>query len=1056
MANRPIIRSAKLAGDSLGDIILTSSTAKPPINLPPSAALLSPRGKAHIKDTSPGGSPQVGKAKSTGRDDGDGEAYISDEEELPAHDLSQIIEDMERKLAENIGSFERKMKDKETEMVKECKFMYKADKKKAKDDIAALRKKLNAANGDNANAAQVLKEEKKMQLWLEHKLMKIEAVASKRLAATEKAFDEFRHQEYDRLCRINNKLKAKMAILKERQYRTKKERTKDNDNALLPNPGDNDSKTGKKDSKGMKDAKSKDKGKDKDKKPTSKDKEEGMLREKENAHNGEDDQDEGKAKSKGRNEDDNKKSKIRDHVDREYDSEEEQSKAGKFTPKEKEHAHHHHGHHGNHPQKDNSEHRDHDGGGVVLLPDEEDISDSEREAQAQWLAARGKGPNKKLPGQSMNGEHPILDMKARNPIVLTNAESSESMFQKKGGPNAHDPNPYHHGSPGKRVTIMDDLRKGRAGADAAHGREDRPKSPPIPTHMEGGSRFVGEFKGGKKRQGQEAQVFKVGTDTEDVNPKGTYGATRWDDDIEQDDDEYMRSIRHGKPKILYSGSGSMGTEVPMLKDFKKPEEMEFGVVVGSHQHMQEKNKTRMAYGRNPPAQDQVHPEHTRTHKPGAASHFQHANAKISTKAFGDESNPNPTYDTPHNNNNNDGDDDDRVVGRMDINGNANKNAKPSNSSGAGNAKHEGRTTVRHADANDEYRHEPNPNAKPLTGKGMTVKPLVVHEKPRADQKKKGGKVSKSKVVWNHGREIANFKAGKPRFQLSYDSKMNLRHNREEYLNDMARVLQRFHLSVKSKVFANIVMAPFRALRKEQHGAATKFQLAWRAHYARKVLMNKLMVTLRSLQMRALFSFICFLCLFIARWRRRRTQHERFVTTLLAKVLKKREALILQRKVEALNVHSHYHVQARTIQNDFHVVPRGLTKELQKRAQIRAEQRMLLGPLAGVADSLDRAKKTAGMWFGKLFQINLAEVDIRAVDTIHDHISRVQSKALDLSAGYKSSYSGATSINDVRAAHIREGAIGAFVQMKNSHKQSVIKKHHISVNDASDSEGSNSD
>ena len=113
--------------------------------------------------------------------------------------------------------------------------------------------------------------------------------------------------------------------------------------------------------------------------------------------------------------------------------------------------------------------------------------------------------------------------------------------------------------------------------------------------------------------------------------------------------------------------------------------------------------------------------------------------------------------------------------------------------------------------------------------------------------------------------------------------------------------------------------------------------------------------------------------------------------------------------------------------------------------------MLLGPLAGVADTLGRAQQTAGRWLGNLFQVNLAEVDIKAVDSVHDHIARVQSKALDLSSGYKSSYSGATSINDVRAAHMRESAIGAFVQMKKSHKEHITKKHHISINAARDSE-----
>jgi hypothetical protein len=197
-------------------------------------------------------------------------------------------------------------------------------------------------------------------------------------------------------------------------------------------------------------------------------------------------------------------------------------------------------------------------------------------------------------------------------------------------------------------------------------------------------------------------------------------------------------------------------------------------------------------------------------------------------------------------------------------------------------------------------------------------------------------------------------------------------------------------------------------------------------------------------------------LFIAKWKRRKGEDERFVAYVLAKTLKKRTALVLQRKVEALSVHSHYHIQPRTIKNDFHVVPRGLTQELQKKAQMRAEQRMLLGPLAGVADTFGKAQQAASRWFGRLFQVNLADVDIRAVDTIHDHIARVQSKALDLSSGYKSSYSGATSLNDVKAAHIRESAIGAFVQMKNAQKAQVVKKLQRSQNAASDSEDSEGD
>ena len=146
--------------------------------------------------------------------------YDGDEEDYPAIDITAAIQDLEDKIHMNKKSFERKMDEKEIELVRECKLQYKLDKKKIKGDIAALRKKL--ASQDGVEDTQRKEEDRKMKLWLEHKLAKLEKEAENRLLETEKEFHVFRDREEERLMKINHKLQAKIKVLMTRHDKLKR------------------------------------------------------------------------------------------------------------------------------------------------------------------------------------------------------------------------------------------------------------------------------------------------------------------------------------------------------------------------------------------------------------------------------------------------------------------------------------------------------------------------------------------------------------------------------------------------------------------------------------------------------------------------------------------------------------------------------------------------------------------------------------------------------------------------------------------------------------------
>ena len=974
MANRPIFRnkgggmhhvgnnmeshqmdhhtaSASFPGSGFG------SAAAPTHGGPPSAALTSPRrGGAFLKDSTVDATvphvPKVafggtlkyedrekhpGLGHGTGAEDDEStivDVYNGEDSEVPAHDLTSIILDMESKIEQNVKSFEKKMSEKEEEMVRECKLMYKADKKKAKVDVTALRNKL--ANQPGATEEQRSKEDKKLQLWLEHKLIKIEAIANKRLASTEKQFDEFRHSEYERLSRINNKLKAKMKVLSERQERLKRARQVDNDNALLRPSNEAESPT---DKNRVRVNKSVNGVKRRNPNPTS-------------------------AKYR------QQQSKVTDEEDEEEEDEDGEEEvdepAGKYnpplsgsqtTPMDNRNRRTHNNATMSAVQAAAAKHRQK---GKTILDAEDDEEEEDEDGEEEVDEPAGKY-NPPLSGSKSISSHaqahasavrqlpdiddPILDTSKRNPILPSQRVSRESMFNKNG-------KEVSEGGAKKKVTI-------NLGENTVQG--ERPASPPIPTHQEGGSRFSGEFKGSKGAKSRAGAgksrndyVIKAGSNVDEDDSKAI-GASRWDDEIDAAEGTFNRNTH-----LLYSGS-SLAAPQPDKKDNKF-----------------EQHKTRLSLGRRPPLGHE-----------GAGAHGRKATA---------------------------------ANGRNDL------------SFQTGGRDRSASHQQYHTDEDDDG---PNPNAKPLTGVGMTKKPQVYVEP--AGRRKGVAKLQAGDVAEKHGpgtgRPIAAFKGGDPRYSLSYDQKMNLRHNRKEYCDDMSQVLQRSWKACKAKRRANLLMGPLRAVRKAYNDSVTKIQTRIRCVLARQRLQRTLMSAYQRLQRRAMFSLISWLFVYIVRWKKARMRSEKFVQFVLRKTLVRRTDLIHKRRVEAANSHSHFQVKVAKVK-DISSVPRGLTAELQKQAQIRAEQRMNIGSFASVVNGLGRAQQAVGRFMGRLFQVDMGKVE-DYVEDHHSHVSRAKDRSTDLNSGYTMSYTGSVSIQDVRAAHMREGAITAFVKMKSEQKERLM-------------------
>ena len=966
MANKPILRN------NTG--LVPSGIPSAPVGLPPTAVLQSPRGKSLFKDLkldddderrSEGNPKQPGAGAGSGLGELNAadvaiEGYdVDSRHNLPQHDLPAILQEMEAKIEENVSTFEKKMQEKEEEMVKECKYMYKADKKKAKDDITALKKKLLSVPGQLPE--ELAKEERKLQIWLEQKNIKIEAIAAKRLAATEKAFDEFRHEEYERLCRVNNKIKAKMAVLQERQRRVKAAQQKNID--LIPLPGNNAGNTTSSGGGGPGKAAA----------PAT-DKIEAKFKKK--SKNG----------KQGNEMDENSLPRSKSPEALHAVHPQVQFKDSNVTAAQ--------GSKGTNAEGSEQANITRTGkeNNMIGKPSNAVDKPTQPEMRKSFVnnhiaKTSNVGSDKKMPSNEV--DEPILDLKSKNPVVPTQKESAVSMFSKDTG-NTSGVNP-----------VKGDGARALEQTKASSG--ERPASPPIPTHQEGGSRYVAEFKGAKRKNKGKEKVFKVGTEytEETLNPKGTYGASRWDDVLDPDEPQEAKR----KPKVnvsqLYAGAGEVGSlDAPIKNVGQSPEAL------------LELHKQRMEYGRT---HDEENTEEGNTKSNKKASKLQDSGSKGGKPA------------------------------KMETSGKSTNRDMPSPS-------HE---------QPDEY--EPNPNAKPLTGKGMSIKPATTtklkepitaakmiakqNEKPLRKGTKAYELASKE---WGTGRKAEMFKAGKPQFMLSYDSKMNLRHNREEYCTDMAIVLQRFWRGCKQKWFSLMIMAPMLEQRKKQQEAAEKIQRCWRGMSSRPLLLRSIEAAIRQLQFRAMYSFVCFMFLFIAKCMRRRVYREKLIHYILKTTLKKRQSLIMRRKAEALHVHKHFNITPPNT-GYLHSVPKGVTTELKRAAQIRAERRMVMGPLASVVESAAGIQKSAGRFFSRLFQYNLAERDEHAADKLHSHIAAAKEKQQDFTAGYKTMHNVATSVHDVRAAHIREYAIKSFVRMKEQHKQHILQQKEDAVRAEEDSD-----
>ena len=799
LANKPILRTKRKILQDL----------HPPLTDPPSFS--SPRRKnvGHNSFTEIVSAENELKYSHTSDQTLDENLVIDSYDDIEM-DLTKTILEMEEKIKQNRESFDDKMKEKETEMVRECKLQYKEERKKAKSDIVALRKRLSTQK--DVNPTQRKAEDKKIQLWLEQKFIKIEALSNKRLEATERMFGEFRIKEQERLQRINNKLSAKIKILMERQDKNKRMLSRKGPDAVEIKP-----KTFNMVSAAITEAE------------IAKDKEKEIQFKKEIVKN---------------------------------DSE-STSRTAEISPAE-----------------------------IIMgtscLEEDEESDDELMEIE----------------------EHETLT------IVTSNQLSKDSMFNQNSETEIDKKSCISDRVLKLQQKNMKSMSNGGVSFIAGDIEEksnsfvrdnnDRPASPPIPTHVVGGSMT----KKGKR--------FSSG-----------WGSTRWDDEA--------------------SSSGR-------------------------------KKSTR--------------------NSPGSDSEFQPSESSENTILNGKG-----MSNKPHNNNDLESADD-------------------------------------HSSSNIQIKQI----------KISPTRSQISPQEKKAMEKKR--KREAEKVAVNLGKDLTKLNTGHPRFQLSAANKRDYKRLGSQFLDLQARVLQRSIRMSKVRRQTLFMMSPLIELRRDQKKAAVKIQNNWRGKKSRESFRQVVLIAMKQFELRAMFTLSCYIMLYIAKFKRAKLREGKLITYILRKTTQKHAELKHRRKLEALDVHTHFRVVPPN-KEDLRVVPKGLTKILQREAQIKAERKMQMGSFAPVISRMQIVSNSFSRMFKSILQVD-NHLDAPE-DDHHHHVGRARTRALDMSGGHKHNQGGGElSLNDMKAAHLRTDAIAAFVNMKTKEKGVLINRIESHKEDENELEDYESD
>jgi hypothetical protein len=614
------------------------------------------------------------------------------------------------------------------------------------------------------------------------------------------------------------------------------------------------------------------------------------------------------------------------------------------------------------------------------------------------------------PGELAKPDEDFNDLSKNSNIVPSQRLSGESPFKGKG-------------APGKENGVTFAVDSPLPG--------ERPASPPIPTHAEGGSRFT-EFHANGTPKAKDAG--------------GAYGASRWNDDT--DDDLNKKGSAGAAAQSIYGGAGEGFGETPAPADnvmnagrMKQPNAR---AAAAAAKEAAKKAKAEGAHeGDVPPEEggekegdDGGEPDESAAEGAEGEGVATEAEAKAPTQAARRAS---MAKATPA-----------RAGGRGRGQGRGGAQGKaPVVSAAAISA-----TAKEDADEEEEPDIGPNPNAKPLHGRGMYKKPAkanggvsnAVGGGAAPTARNRGHVVDASVVrkatekhLYGSGRPMSNLKdAVDRRYLLSYDSQMNLVHNREEYLDDMASVLIRFAQNCRARKYANLMMLPLREILHERGLQADKIARAWFCYRSRSRLQSIILQAMTQLKNRAVFTLILYMAVFIGRCRRKRIRRAKLIVYILRRAKQRRDALVHQRKIEGLDLHRHYQVEAPK-REELSAVPRGLTEQLQRQAQIEVEQHLRLGGLASMLNGVSKAGKRASRFLGNIMQLDTDKSNNDPNDLLI-HVRSAQEQHEDLRSGYKAAYTGSMSINDVRAAHLRANAIASFVKIKNKEKDRILDQY----------------
>jgi len=308
--------------------------------------------------------------------------------------------------------------------------------------------------------------------------------------------------------------------------------------------------------------------------------------------------------------------------------------------------------------------------------------------------------------------------------------------------------------------------------------------------------------------------------------------------------------------------------------------------------------------------------------------------------------------------------------------------------------------------------------------------------PKKEKKaKKAGEADEEDNESEQGEEIAAEKNGAKKKNDTGGQKKGKKNKFVKYYNPktlklMAKRIQNLWRAFSEKRKANIVLQPLRDARDFLWSMAKRIQKRWRGTRGRKRMALLLAEAIEEIKKVASKKIIFFLILVCARFKLRKKREAVIIKAVLRNCLKRRREIMVRNQRKAIETHAHYQVQSPTFsvlskQNPKGFAPRGITKMLNSKAQLEAEERMRLGAVKPLLDGVSAAHMslTHAARFLLQFESNTERQFSKDKDEAVADTSKMKLLATPFS----------TSLEDMKANELRSKAVQNFIKIKNGEK-----------------------